>query len=135
MLTKTIKWLIEQLKIEIILTRILDDFIKKSDLEKMEKKIMSKITDIESAQKAYFDEMGVIVDNIASDVKLLNDKLTAIQNSPGTLSPEDQASLDSGLGLVKGLRDRLKTLDDMTPPDASIPPVTAPATPSNIPRV
>ena len=51
------------------------------------KTIMQSITDFAAKVNANFA-------SIQTGIKALDDKITAFQNSPGTLSPEDQASLD-----------------------------------------
>jgi hypothetical protein len=51
------------------------------------KTIMESITDFAAKVNANFT-------GIQTGIKGLDDKITAFQNSPGTLSPEDQAALD-----------------------------------------
>lgn len=47
------------------------------------------------------------VDNIAADIAALDAKITQLQNSPGTISPEDQALLDEIVGLSAGLKTKV----------------------------
>lgn len=77
---------------------------------------MSAITDFAAKQKEFNDRQDAAVQGLTDDVKFLNDKLTAIQNSPGTLSPEDQAALDEALARTEALTTTLEALDSQTPP-------------------
>jgi hypothetical protein len=56
--------------------------------------LMSKVTEFASKQQADFDTLNSKVDSIAAGVTALYELIAAFQNSPGTLSPEDQAALD-----------------------------------------
>ncbi len=49
--------------------------------------LMSQITDFAAKVETSFA-------SVKAGIKALNDKITAFQNSPGTLSPSDQAALD-----------------------------------------
>ncbi len=58
---------------------------------------------------------------VTGDVKTLNDKITALQNSAGTITPEDQALLDAADTAGSTAADKLdaavaalKALDDLT---------------------
>lgn len=65
---------------------------------------------------------------LAADIKFIADELAKIQNSPGTLSAVDQASLDASLGRAttaatnaKAAADALAALDKAnTPPVAPV---------------
>lgn len=59
----------------------------KADLRAMEKRIMSKISD-------WAANVAPKLDNIQTGVDALQDLVTQLQSSPGTLTPEDQAILD-----------------------------------------
>lgn len=69
-----------------------------------------------SAQSAINDQQDAAIDAIAADVKFLTDKLTEIQNSPGTLSAADQASLDAAITRGNSVLSRLTALDALTNP-------------------
>jgi len=69
-----------------------------------------------AALNGFVTEIDTAVNGITGDVSNLKAQLEAIQNSPGTLSPEDQASLDAALASVGALSGKVKTLDDATPP-------------------
>ena len=77
---------------------------------------MSAITDFAARQKEFNDRQAKAVQGITDDVKFLSDKLTAIQNSPGTLSAEDQAALDEALARSEAVTTKLEALDSQTPP-------------------
>lgn len=94
----------------------------KSDLQTLERKIMSAIGDYAAAVKTSFDEISLSVDGIAGDVKQLKDTIDKLQNSPGTITPEDQALLDGIQSQAKALADKVKALDDATaPPEVPTP--------------
>lgn len=57
-------------------------------------KLMSKISDFATAVQANFDKVSTDLDSISTDIKALNDLITQLQNSPGTITPADQALLD-----------------------------------------
>lgn len=86
---------------------------------------MSKITEFAAKQQEFNERQAKAIDGLTADVKLLNDKLTAIQNSPGTLSAEDQAALDEALAKTEAITSKLEALDNETPP---APPVDTPPT-------
>jgi len=77
-------------------------------LNSMEHKIMTQISDFQVAMDGFLA-------NLKADIQALNDKITALQNSPGALSPADQASLDEVQAAAKALSD-----------SASNPPVVPP---------
>ena len=71
-----------------------------------------------AAVSDYVTQINVSVDGIQGDVDGLKKALEDIQNSPGTLSPEDQASLDAALTAVGAIATKVQALDDATPPAA-----------------
>jgi len=56
-------------------------------------------------------------------IAALQKALDDINNSPGTLSPEDQASLDAARAAVTAVADSLEAVDNLTPLPAIVPPV------------
>lgn len=99
-------------------------------LDTMENKIISAISEFAAKQKAFNDQQSASIDSISTsvtgiqgDINSLNQKITDLQNSPGTITPEDQALLDdlqmqgaaisSRLQVVAGA---LGALDALTPP-------------------
>jgi hypothetical protein len=69
-----------------------------------------------AAQTAVNDQQDTAVDGLTADVKFLNDTIATLQNSPGTLTPADQASLDALQARGKTIADKLSALDALTNP-------------------
>ncbi len=69
----------------------------KTDLRvrQLEDKIMSKITDFAATTQANFTAIQTSLDGITAGIANLDALITQLQNSPGTLSPADQAALDA----------------------------------------
>lgn len=82
--------------------------------------IMSAISDFAIAQNGYNDQMDAAIAALQGDIKALNDQITALQNSPGAVTPQDQALLDGLQTRGKNIADKLDALDALTPP---VPPV------------
>lgn len=85
-------------------------------LNSMERKIMSAISEFAVRQNQFNDRIDNAVTSIQGDVKFLSDKITEMQNSPGPISPEDQASLDALQARSAALADKIEALDALTPP-------------------
>lgn len=64
-------------------------------IEHTERKIMSAITDFATANQASLDAISASLDGITAGITALDTLITNLQNSPGTLSPSDQAALDA----------------------------------------
>ena len=77
-----------------------------------------------AAQTAVNDQQDTAIDGLTADVKFLNDTIAKLQNSPGELSPADQASLDALQARGKTIADKLTALDALTNPTP--PPVPTP---------
>lgn len=95
----------------------------KQDLKELESKIMSAISDFAAKMQAHQSKIDTAVSGLTEDVKNLNDKITALQNSAGQISPEDQALLDQIETQGDAIATKLEALDGLTPPAA--PPATA----------
>ena len=65
--------------------------------------VMSQITDWAAKEQADLTSMQGSLAGIVAQQKALNDKITALQNSPGTLSASDQAALDGILAASDAL--------------------------------
>lgn len=101
-----------------------------ADLRELEVRIMSVISDFVAKQAAFNSRQGAAVDSIVSsvagisaDIDLLNEKITELQNSPGGITPEDQALLDQLQAQgeevatkVEAASTALANLDALTPP-------------------
>jgi len=100
--------------------------ITKDDIYCIEKKlcflinlgeeIMSKISEFSVKQNAFNDQMDASISGLNDDIKALNDKIVELQNSPGEITPEDQASLDALQARGQSMADKLSALDALTPP-------------------
>lgn len=75
----------------------------------------TKVSDGIASFVAVLNDISAAIDVVAVDAQALLDKLTAINNSPGELSPEDQKSVDSGIALGKSLVSKLQAVDALTP--------------------
>jgi len=87
----------------------------------MEINIMSAISDFAAKTNAFNDRIDTAIAGLQTDVQTLNDLITKLQNSPGQITPEDQASLDAIQARASAVADKLDALDALTPPPA--PPV------------
>lgn len=85
-------------------------------IAQLEIHIMSKISEFADKQKTFNDQVGAAIDGISADIKGLNDKITELQNSAGTVTPEDQALLDDLQARGQVLADKAAALDAATPP-------------------
>ena len=111
----------------------LHEVVTKADLHKMEVRFMSAISDYADKVTASFTDIGASVDGlvssvagVASDVASLKATIDQLQNSPGQITPADQALLDKTQAQAQAISDRiksvatdLKTLDDATAPAAA----------------
>jgi predicted nucleic acid-binding Zn-ribbon protein len=95
----------------------------KYDLQQLEHKIMSAISDFTDKQNAFNNRIDTAITDLQGDVKSLTDQITALQNSAGTITPEDQALLDGIQQRTSTIADKLDALDALTPP--AVPPTTA----------
>lgn len=96
-------------------------FATKQDLDRMECRIMSAISVYSERVNAKLDNFATSVDGLVSDVAFLKAKITALQNSTGTVTAEDQALLDSLENRIGALATKIGVLDSET--DSSLNPV------------
>lgn len=85
-------------------------------------KMASAIQDFAAKVQANFDKTTADLDGISTEISDLNAKIVALQNSPGTISAEDQAALDAIVAASARVTSKADAL--VLPP---VPPV--PATP------
>ena len=90
--------------------------VTQKDLDQAVKKIMSAITDWAAREEANLTTISGTLDTIVAGIKALDDKITALQNSPGTLSPADQAALDQIEADSKALVTKAAAIDTTPPP-------------------
>lgn len=60
----------------------------------MEIRIMSKLTEWANEHEVNLNEIRSSLDGIAEGIKNLDKQIADFQNSPGVITPEDQAALD-----------------------------------------
>lgn len=82
---------------------------------------MSAISVYSERVNAKLDNFATSVDGLVSDVAFLKAKITALQNSTGTVTAEDQALLDSLENRIGALATKIGVLDSET--DSSLNPV------------
>lgn len=96
-----------------------------SHLARQNTRIMSTISDFVAKQQAFNDQQSTAIDDISTELKTLNDTVTALQNSAGQITPEDQALLDQIQASSQAVTTKLQALDTLTPP--AVPAPTTPA--------
>jgi len=108
----------------------------KQDLNEMERRIMSKLSEYLAKQAEFnarlqtaTDSLGESLGGLTDDVKTLNDKIAELQNSSGGVTPEDEKTIDQlesqGDALatkLDGVSAALKALNELTPPPPPPPP-------------
>lgn len=77
---------------------------------------MTAIQDFATKMNAFFDQQDTAINDLQGDVKFLTDTIAALQASPGTITAEDQASLDALQARASTVADKLAALDALTPP-------------------
>ena len=75
---------------------------------------MEAIQQFSARVAAAFGRIGTSIDGIHSDITQLKQLITDLQNSPGAISPEDQAALDVIETLATSLETRVSALDAET---------------------
>lgn len=88
----------------------------------------TKIQDFADQQKADLDAISSSVSVVVEGIKKLDDMITAFQNSPGTLSAEDESAIAAIQSQTKSLRDQVESIN-VTPPEP-LQPVSAATEPS-----
>lgn len=102
-------------------TWLLTPVIQRLDcIERKMEELMKQVEDFEARQKARNEALAGGLGKIKADIKVLDDKITAFQNSPGTLSPEDQKRLDDLETTSQALLDSVTAIDEQHP-DEPIP--------------
>ena len=77
---------------------------------------MSAISDFAAKQLAFNDRMNNAIAGLVGDVATLNAKIEELQNSAGTITPEDQALLNELEVAGDVMAAKLEALDNLTPP-------------------
>jgi hypothetical protein len=79
-------------------------------------RIMEALQSYAGRVKDFATKIGSSIDGVKGDLESVKAKLEEIQNSPGRISPEDQASLDEALAALEGVTTRIADLDAATEP-------------------
>ena len=87
-----------------------------SVLIKQGEQIMSAISIFAAKQAAYNTEISSDLDAIQAAIGILNDKITALQDSAGQVTPEDQALIDQLQTAGQDLATKADALAGKTPP-------------------
>lgn len=82
-----------------------------------------------AAEGAVLTSASAAVTNVNTGVLALDAMLIAFNNSPGTLSPADQAALDGIMAQSKALASQATAINT-TPPGTPVPIVPLPVTPT-----
>ena len=82
---------------------------------------MSKISEFAEKQTQFNNRIEAAIAGVASDVDPLKAKIDELQNTPGEITPEDQALLDDLQARAEALASRLEALDALTPPPPPAP--------------
>lgn len=91
---------------------------------------LAKQAEFNAAQADTIDSLVASQAGLVSDVQSLNDKITTLQNSPGTFTAADQVTADAIQAQGQAMATKLKAVADaLAALDASVPPVVPPVTP------
>ena len=77
---------------------------------------MSAISEFSNRQTNFNQRLDAAIKGIAGDVEALKAKILELQNTPGVITPEDQALLDEMESRTATITAKLEALDALTPP-------------------
>lgn len=77
---------------------------------------MSVISEFAVKQESYNARVATAIDGIVADIAGLNALIVALQTSAGTVTPEDQATLDALQAAGEAAAAKAEAADAMTPP-------------------
>ena len=86
--------------------------------------IMSAISDYAAASKLSFDAIKTGLDTLTTQIKALDDKIAELQNSPGAITPADQALLDQAQTMSAALATQATALAGQVQPPPTPPHAT-----------
>jgi len=115
-LIRQISALLEHMKSDAADCKSRGEAATKQDLQTMETKIMSAISDFATKQNAFNDRQDTAIAALQADVTNLNEQIAALQATAGTITAEDQALLDGIQARGSAISDKLEALDAQTPP-------------------
>jgi len=78
--------------------------------------LMSQLSDYAGRVSTHLDKIDAAHSGLSEDVAFLKAEITRIQNSAGTVTPEDQAILNAMEARISAMSDRVAALDALTPP-------------------
>jgi len=84
-------------------------------------RIMSAISEFAAKVNQHQAKIDEAVTGISGDIAALKQMIADLQNNPGPISPEDQALLDQIEARIGATAERVKALDDLTPPPSPNP--------------
>lgn len=79
---------------------------------------MSAVSVFVDQMNAFFTRQDAAVADLQGDIDNLNEQIKALQDSQGTITPEDQALLDGIQAKASSISDKLDAMDALTPPKA-----------------
>jgi hypothetical protein len=82
--------------------------------------LMSAVSDFAARQTTFNDRLTAAISGVAADVAALNAKIEELQNTPGSISDEDQVLLDELQTRGEALATALEAVDNLTPPPPPI---------------
>lgn len=77
---------------------------------------MSKVSQFADRVNTAFGKLETAVDGVTTDVAALKAEIEKLQNTPGDITPEDQAILDGIQARAEALGDKAAALDELTTP-------------------
>ena len=90
-------------------------------LHQMEHRIMSAISDFVAKVTAFNQDVSDDLDALQAAIGNLNDTITALNNSAGTVTPADQALIDQAVAQGTALAAKADALAGKTPPAPPAP--------------
>jgi chromosome segregation ATPase len=106
----------EQKKAEFDWVRSTVGLATKNDLNILKESIMSAISDYAAKQAAFQDRIDTAITGLTADIAELNALIVTLQNTPGPISAEDQATLDTLQARTEAIATKVEALDALTPP-------------------
>lgn len=128
-LTDSVKELSDNTKAQTAWFRSHVDSVTLRDLKEMENRMAEQIQKFGAATAAELAKVRTALGGLQGDITELNKKIQELQNSPGAITPQDQALLDAIEADAKDLATAFEALDTQTPPAPGEPPVEPPVEP------